>query len=954
MIARAHTPCQCPLPTGETTKKPLNIQLPRSRSPLLLSPRRSGSSLPRGSAEKGSDGASSPSGEADNGRLRSPSPSPGGPFRRRGSAEKAKEGKGGKGKEGRGDVSPGSQSPSKGKAQASSSSGGSAAPTGLGIYADSSASSSSSLTASTASSATVTTTSTSTSAAGAPQLSAMSSGTALSEQYELLEKLGTGSFGTVYKGVHKATGQIVAIKQIDLEDSDDDIGEIQQEIAHLAQCDSEYVTRYYGSFVKGYKLWIIMEYLAGGSCLDLLKAGPFAESHIAVVCRELLLGLEYLHAEGKIHRDIKAANVLLSATGKVKLADFGVAAQLSTNKSRRNTFVGTPFWMAPEVIRQAGYDAKADLWSLGITAIELAKGEPPLSEYHPMRVLFLIPKAKSPSLEGGAFSQAFKDFVDLCLLKDPKLRPTTRELLQHRFIRAARKTAHLTELIERHTQYKARRAHRGGQIARDRLHNDAPGHVLGGGPGAGAGVGGFDAATGDESSTLNGSVISSWQFDTLRSNRSSYFAAAAPGPAAAAQQVAGQDHRDADDDDELDEDEAEEQAEADRELAAWKASVRAASASAADSAAASSDEAASPANSGHQETDRGYATVRGPNNPVRALAGAVQQQQSQMQSEQRASAMSGLVAPTPRPGNNASGVNALLLRASSSKESIQSTLTARTSSSTLGGSGSGSGSGRASASTPATSVSGTPSPGERKGGYLESAVADSNGSHAQALRDSFRAKRSANLAPPTTTSGEGEEEAEGEADGEKAPLDSNTATTKQRSTGSSSTRRSSWNERQNVATGTLLRAGDVASGHDTIRPVKRLDAGGSARLSTEYLRSGGGGGNLKKAPSNGQLAAPASGSPGPAAANGRRGSSGAWESSASFAGDEAKAGQALVADVVLPVLERARAPAKDKEELSAHEIEAIEMIARGFEDLSESNPKLAYQTIVDLLLSMNE
>ncbi|WOO82852.1 Serine/threonine-protein kinase svkA [Vanrija pseudolonga] len=271
-----------------------------------------------------------------------------------------------------------------------------------------------------------------------------------SSAYTLLEKLGTGSFGTVWKAVHNVTEQVVAIKMIDLESTDDEIGEIQAEIAHLSTCSSDQVTRYYGSFVKGYRLWIVMEYLGGGSCLDLLKPGVFTEEQVAIVCRELLVGLEYLHSEGKIHRDIKAANVLLSENGEVKLADFGVAAQLSSHKSQRHTFVGTPFWMAPEVIRRDGYDSRADIWSLGITAMEMAKGEPPLAEFHPMRVLFLIPKEKAPRLKGDQWSQDFKDFIAACLQKAPESRPTAHDLLQHPFIRSALPTTRLRPLVKRY------------------------------------------------------------------------------------------------------------------------------------------------------------------------------------------------------------------------------------------------------------------------------------------------------------------------------------------------------------------------------------------------------------------------------------------------------------------------------------------------------------------------
>ena len=261
--------------------------------------------------------------------------------------------------------------------------------------------------------------------------------------------IGGGSFGKVYKGVDKRTGQSVAIKTIDVENADDEVDDIITEIAILSGLQSPYVTRYHGSYLKGSDLWIIMEYCSGGSCGDMLKPGLIPEDYICIIMRELLLGLEYLHQDGKLHRDIKAANILLGANGQVKLADFGVSGQLTATMTKKNTFVGTPFWMAPEVIKQSGYDHKADIWSLGITALELALGEPPYSDIHPMKVLFLIPKNPAPVLDGNSFSKDFKDFVHRCLRKEPKERPSARELLRHPWIKQAKKTAYLTELIER-------------------------------------------------------------------------------------------------------------------------------------------------------------------------------------------------------------------------------------------------------------------------------------------------------------------------------------------------------------------------------------------------------------------------------------------------------------------------------------------------------------------------
>ncbi|KAF2022789.1 Pkinase-domain-containing protein [Setomelanomma holmii] len=277
----------------------------------------------------------------------------------------------------------------------------------------------------------------------------------MAENYQVMEELGSGSFGKVYKAVDRRTGEIVAIKHIDLEDSSEELADIQAEISLLSTCHSPYITEYKTSFVKGVKLWIVMEFLGGGSAADMLAPGPISEAHIAIMCRELLLGLEYLHSTSKIHRDIKAANVLLTDQGRVKLADFGVAAQLTNIKSQRMTFVGTPFWMAPEVIQEAGYDFRADIWSLGITAMELAEGAPPYAGSHPMKVLFTIPKNPAPRLEGNQWSKDFKDFIAQCLIKDPDRRATAKELLRHRFIQRAGKVEALRELVERKQMWEA-------------------------------------------------------------------------------------------------------------------------------------------------------------------------------------------------------------------------------------------------------------------------------------------------------------------------------------------------------------------------------------------------------------------------------------------------------------------------------------------------------------------
>ncbi|GAX75530.1 hypothetical protein CEUSTIGMA_g2973.t1 [Chlamydomonas eustigma] len=242
------------------------------------------------------------------------------------------------------------------------------------------------------------------------------------KRYSVQTVLGKGSYGTVYKAVDLETGDTVAIKVISLADQpSEDFQQIEKEIDFLSSCNHPNVVRYLGSFQSGSELWIVMEYCSGGSVSDILTVmgEPLAEELIAYICSEALKGLAYLHSLGKVHRDIKCGNILLSHGGHVKIADFGVAAQLTNTMSKRNTFIGTPHWMAPEVIQESRYDGKVDVWALGISAIEMAELSPPRWKVHPLRVIFMISREAAPKLEKQPeqWSPVFHDFIAQCLMK---------------------------------------------------------------------------------------------------------------------------------------------------------------------------------------------------------------------------------------------------------------------------------------------------------------------------------------------------------------------------------------------------------------------------------------------------------------------------------------------------------------------------------------------------------
>ncbi|XP_066502041.1 serine/threonine-protein kinase 10 [Hoplias malabaricus] len=274
------------------------------------------------------------------------------------------------------------------------------------------------------------------------------------EQWEIVGELGDGAFGKVYKAKNKETGALAAAKVIETK-SEEELEDYMVEIDILASCDHHYIVKLLDAFFYEHKLWIMIEFCPGGAVdatmLELDRG--LTEKQIQVICRQMLEALDYLHSMKIIHRDLKAGNILLTLDGDIKLADFGVSAKNSKTLQRRDSFIGTPYWMAPEVVmcettKDAPYDYKADIWSLGITLIELAQIEPPHHELNPMRVLLKIAKSDPPTLDQPSkWSLDFKDFLKTALDKNPEARPTATQLLEHPFVRSVKSNRPLRELV---------------------------------------------------------------------------------------------------------------------------------------------------------------------------------------------------------------------------------------------------------------------------------------------------------------------------------------------------------------------------------------------------------------------------------------------------------------------------------------------------------------------------
>ncbi|CDH49476.1 kinase family protein [Lichtheimia corymbifera JMRC:FSU:9682] len=288
------------------------------------------------------------------------------------------------------------------------------------------------------------------------------------EDFELKDPIGYGSSAVVYGAIYKPLNKRVALKMIDLDMFErNQIDELRRETALMALSKHPNVLQVYGSFVNGSKLYIVTPYLSAGSCLDIIKSAfkqGFEETTIATILKQALEGLVYLHKNGHIHRDVKAGNLLMDEHGTVLLADFGVSSSLTENGGVRKTFVGTPCWMAPEVMEQASYDYKADIWSFGITALELAKGHAPFAKFPPMKVLMMTLSNDPPTLDRDStkykYTKVFKEMIDCCLQKDPRKRPTAEKLLQHPFFKQAKKKEYLCKSLLVHVPSLEQRPHK--------------------------------------------------------------------------------------------------------------------------------------------------------------------------------------------------------------------------------------------------------------------------------------------------------------------------------------------------------------------------------------------------------------------------------------------------------------------------------------------------------------